>query len=158
MIITRFGEAVWAVCARGGEEHGHGGVEGLRAQRVSEWQTGWPFSTLRWQTLIRGNYKGPLARSDLILLRRWEPNVIMALTRLRWTWAERKQAQEPSGDGQTANLSWSPGRVTKVLLRNPEPPVSCSVFAPPLPPRQNVHIRVVQSRRLAGGAVDTKQL
>lgn len=78
MIITRF-ESVWAVCVRGGEEHGHGGVEGLRAQRVSEWQTGWPFPTPRWQTLIRGNYKGPLARSDLILLRRWEPNVIMAL-------------------------------------------------------------------------------
>lgn len=79
MIITRFGESVWAVCVRGGKEHGHGGVEGLWAQRVSEWQTGWPFPTLRWQTLIRGNYKDPLARSDLILLRRWEPNVIMAL-------------------------------------------------------------------------------
>lgn len=79
MIITRFGESVSAVCGRGGDQHGHGGVEGLWAQRVSEWQTGWPFPTLRWQTLIQGNYKGPLARSDLILLRRREPNVIMAL-------------------------------------------------------------------------------
>lgn len=77
MIITRFGES--GLCVRGGEEHKHGGVEGLWAQRVSEWQTGWPFPAQRWQTLIRGNYKGPLARSDLILLPWWEPNVIMAL-------------------------------------------------------------------------------
>lgn len=55
------------------------GVEGLWAQRVSERQTNWPFSTLHWQLVIRGNYKGLLATNHLILLWEWEPNVITAL-------------------------------------------------------------------------------
>lgn len=55
------------------------GAEGLWAKRVSERQTNWPFSTLHWQLVIRGNYKGLLATNHLILLWEWEPNVIMAL-------------------------------------------------------------------------------
>lgn len=132
------------MCVRGGEEHKHGGVEGLWAQRVSEWQTGWPFPTQRWQTLIRGNYKGPLARSDLILLRWWEPNVIMALGLAELG----PSGNEPGSQAGTARLPTGvgvPGAWPKIFSENREPPVSCSVFAPPLAPTQNVHVGLAQS-------------
>lgn len=78
--ITGSGIAPDQRCGRGRRGwHRHGGVEGLWAKRVSEWQTGWPFSTLNWQMVIRGNYKGLLATNHLILLWELEPNVITAL-------------------------------------------------------------------------------
>lgn len=59
---------------------GVGGGEGIKpsqtaerlwAKRVSEWQTEWPFSDLKWWVVIRDNYKGPLGQQ--------QPNPVVAV-------------------------------------------------------------------------------
>lgn len=76
------------------------GVEGLWAKRVSERQTSWPFSTLHWQMVIRGNYKMLLATNNLIMLWEWEPNVIMAL----WYADPVPSGTKPRHQTQQSNL------------------------------------------------------
>lgn len=111
---------------------GASGVEGLWAQRVSEWQSNWPFSTLCWKLLIRGNYKGLLARNDLILLREWEPNVIMAL----WYPDLTSNGNKPRSQPERARLPTLAQFRTNdqnilILGRDDGPPVSC-IFLNPL--------------------------
>lgn len=111
---------------------GASGVEGLWAQRVSEWQSNWPFSTLCWKLLIRGNYKGLLARNDLILLREWEPNVIMAL----WYPDLTSNGNKPRSQPERARLPTlaqfrANDQNILILGRDDGPPVSC-IFLNPL--------------------------
>lgn len=90
------------------------GVEGLWAQRVSERQTGWPFSTLHWQLVIRGNYKGLLATNHLILLWEREPNVIMAPWYADPAPSETKPRSQPKRS-KLANFSSVQWPATKVF-------------------------------------------
>lgn len=85
----------------GRQQHGRGSW-GTMGRRVSEWQTNWPFSTLHWQLVIRGNYKGLLARNDLILLREVGAKCNYGTLLLRLA----EISQEPAS---------SPGQMTKVF-------------------------------------------